>query len=333
MKQKFFGVLLIAASLCVACDTDTDPKQDNNAEQPATPEQPEQPEQPATAEVASSQQYLRAATIFNNAFDESGAALRQVSLAAAAPARTASAEEPAGSPKVTWVCDNGDNNFPVTITVDYGTTNVAGIDGRLHRGKMIVKATRPYAEQGSQLDVEFDGWFVDDIKVEADMTVENNGRDSLGHCQFEVFIIDGKLTANDTTVFKYSEASLRTWTVGEDEPDLTKHTYSIVGTQEGVTSDSYSYYIECDDDPMVVNVGTPFPLSGTLNVEIPTSSLETLFPDYADLLKMLYPEKFEFQLVFVGDNKAKTVFTFTNPVTSETQTIESEPYDLTAAFN
>lgn len=74
MKKQFFGVLLIAASLCVACDTDTDPEQDNNnnnAEQPATPEQP------ATAEVGSSQQYLRAATIFNNAFDESGAALRQ----------------------------------------------------------------------------------------------------------------------------------------------------------------------------------------------------------------------------------------------------------------
>ena len=58
-----------------------------------------------------------------------------------------------------------------------------------------------------------------------------------------------------------------------------------------------------------------------------------LFPDYADVLKMLYPEKFEFQLVFVGDNKAKTVFTLLNPTTGETQTIESEPYDLTAVFN
>ena len=64
MKKQFFGVLLIAASLCVACDTDTDPEQDNNnAEQPATPEQP------ATAEVGSSQQYLRAAAILNNAFN------------------------------------------------------------------------------------------------------------------------------------------------------------------------------------------------------------------------------------------------------------------------
>lgn len=165
------------------------------------------------------------------------------------------------------------------------------------------------------------------------MTVENNGRDSLGHCQFEVNILKGQLTANDTTVFAYSEASLRTWTVGEDEPDLTKHTYSIVGTQEGVTSDNFSYNIECDADPMVVNVGTPFPLSGTLNVKIPTSALETLFPDYADVLKVLYPEKFEFQLVFVGDNKAKTVFTLSNPTTGETQSIASEPYDLTAVFN
>ena len=329
MKKQFFGVLLIAASLCVACDTDTDPEQDNNidAEQPVTPEQP------ATAEVGSSQQYLRAATIFNNAFDESGAALRQVSLAAAAPARTASAEEPAAGPKVTWVCDNADNNFPVTVTVDYGTTNVTGFDGRLHRGKMIVKATGPYAAEGTKIDVDFDGWFVDNIKVEADMTVENNGRDSLGHCQFEVNISKGQLTANDTTVFAYSEVSLRTWTVGEDEPDLTKHTYSIVGIQEGKTSDNFSYNIECDADPMVVNVGTPFPLSGTLNVKIPTSALETLFPDYADVLKVLYPEKFEFQLVFVGDNKAKTVFTLLNPTMGETQTIESEPYDLTAVFN
>lgn len=328
MKQKHFCVLLIVASLCAACDKDTDPKQDNNIGQPATPEQP------ATAEVAPTQQYLRAATIFNNAFDESGSAVQQVEMPTAAPARVALAEASVGRPKVTWVCDNGDNNFPVTVTVDYGTTNVAGLDGRLHRGKMTVKATKPYVETGAKLDVAFEGWYVDNIRVEADvMTVENNGRDSQGFCQFRVNVSGATLTANDTTVFTYDEVSVRTWTVGEDEPDLTRHTYSIVGIQEGKTSDDYNYSIECTDDPMVVNVGTLFPLGGTLDVEIPTASLTALFPDYADLLKQIYPETFEFQLVFVGDNKAKTVFAFTNPVTGEMQIVESEPYDLTAAFN
>lgn len=313
MKKMFLAVAVLAVAL-VGCDKN---------------DEPEKPQDNSTAKVNRSEYFL-ASAIFNNAFDEAGNGVRDVEGQLIRVSRSVAAEPVTVEPTITWTYDEEEYRFPVTVTVDYGAYNVLGRDGRLHRGKLIVKASGPYTVEGTQMSAKFDNWYVDDVKVACDsMEIQNIGRDTLGQCKFHV---QSKMTlTTDSTVFTYHEDSYRTWIVGEEEPDVTKHTYSIVGLQDGVMSNKeVDYKIEVrDDDPMVVNVGTRYPLSGTLDVDVPVSVMTDLFPDYAAIFEAQNRYRFSFQLIFVGNNQAKLRFAYDNPTTGEPAKYETQPYDLT----
>lgn len=311
MKKMFLTVAALAL-ICAGCDKDNDPK-----------------EEQTTPDVSTD--YLLTVAVVNNAFDEIGAGVRSVDMKASAPALAADADASAtvGEPNVTWTYDEKEYEFPVTVTVDYGTTNVLGRDGRQHRGKLIVKATGPYEAEGTAMVAKFDDWYVEDIKIECDsMSIKNIGRDANKHCQFEV---EGNfVVSNEDNKIEYSEKTTRTWTAGEGDTDITKHTYSITGVQKGKTDDKYAYSIDMlNDDPMVVNVGTRYPTSGTLKFTIPSAMISEIgmfTQEQAAWLKVLFPNDFPFYLVFVGDNKAKLRYEYTH--NGQTDNPETEPFDL-----
>ena len=312
MKKMFLTVAALAL-ICAGCDKDNDN---------------EPKEEPL--EIVSTN-YLLTVAVVNNAFDEIGAGVRSVDMKASAPALAAAVDASAtvGEPNVTWIYDEKEYEFPVTVTVDYGTTNVLGRDGRQHRGKLIVKATGPYEAEGTAMVAKFDDWYVEDIKIECDsMSIKNIGRDANKHCQFEV---EGNFVVSDANnKIEYSEKTTRTWTAGEGDTDITKHTYSITGVQKGKTDDKYAYSIDMlSDDPMVVNVGTRYPTSGTLKFTIPSAMISEIgmfTQEQAAWLKVLFPNDFPFYLVFVGDNKAKLRYEYTH--NGQTANPETQPFDL-----
>lgn len=312
MKKMFLTVAALAL-ICAGCD------KDNNNEPKEEP-----------LEIVSTD-YLLTVAVVNNAFDEIGAGVRSVDMKASAPALAAAVDASAtvGEPNVTWIYDEKEYEFPVTVTVDYGTTNVLGRDGRQHRGKLIVKATGPYEAEGTAMVAKFDDWYVEDIKIECDsMSIKNIGRDANKHCQFEV---EGNFVVSDANnKIEYSEKTTRTWTAGEGDTDITKHTYSITGVQKGKTDDKYAYSIDMlSDDPMVVNVGTRYPTSGTLKFTIPSAMISEIgmfTQEQAAWLKVLFPNDFPFYLVFVGDNKAKLRYEYTH--NGQTANPETQPFDL-----
>lgn len=308
-----FLTVAALALICAGCDKDNDnePKEE-------------------LLEIVSTD-YLLTVAVVNNAFDEIGAGVRSVDMKASAPALAAAANASAtvGEPNVTWTYDEKEYEFPVTVTVDYGTTNVLGRDGRQHRGKLIVKATGSYDAEGTAMVAKFDDWYVEDIKIECDsMSIKNIGRDANKHCQFEV---EGNFVVSDAdNKIEYSEKTTRTWTAGEGDTDITKHTYSITGVQKGKTDDKYAYSIDMlSDDPMVVNVGTRYPTSGTLKFTIPSAMISEIgmfTPEQAAWLKVLFPNDFPFYLVFVGNNQAKLRYEYTH--NGQTANPETEPFDL-----
>ncbi len=313
MKKMFLTVAALAL-ICTACDNDNDPKEDQT---------------PQELEIVSTD-YLLTVAVVNNAFDEIGAGVRSVDMKANAPALAADTNASATvEPTVTWEYDEKEYDFPVTVTVDYGTTNVLGRDGRWHRGKLIVKATGPYEAKGTEMVAKFEDWYVEDIKIACDtMSIKNIGRDANKHCQFEV---EGNfVVSNSDNRIEYSEKSTRTWTVGEGDTDVTKHTYSIIGGQNGKTDDGYAYSIDIvDNDPMVVNVGTRYPTSGTLKFTIPSAMISEIgmfAQEQAAWLKVLFPDKFPFYLVFVGNNQAKLRYEYTH--NGQTANTETQPFDL-----
>ncbi len=276
-------------------------------------------------------EYFTANAAFSNAFDQAGNATAATVAGAKAIQRTAGegTTSNVATPNIDWTPK--DNTWPKTITVDYGTKNVMGADGRTHRGKMTVVASGMYTSEGTELTVTFDNWYVSGMKVEGTQKIKNIGRNNDNFCVFEVEVSNGKLS-NDTMSFAFAEKTTRTWTVGEGSDNATTHTYSIVGEQHGTTSEEIGYNIKIENaTPMVVNVGTMFPTSGSLTTTVAKETLKTLLPEeYAQMVDLILmgKEEFTFQFIFEGDNKAHIEFSIFNPstLTEEVKTIES--FDL-----
>ena len=321
MKKMLYAVAMLAVVL-VGCDKENDPeKQKSDASQKLTT---------GTAIT----QYLTASALVSNAVTESANGVGEVAadLKINVGPKSVKVDAEADTfPSVTWESVNEESIFPVIVTINYGTTNVLGKDGRNHRGVLKVWADGAYEEEGTTMKATFADWYVDDVKLMCSdsMTVVNNGRDDKNYCQFKV---NGHFTlVSGEKSFEFTENSTRTWIEGEGQTDVTTHTYSIVGDQEGKTASKYDYSVKiAETDPMVVNVGTRFPLSGTLNITVDTRAIDEFFPnfEYAEVLKLLYPTDFDFTLIFTGDNKAKIQIPYTDVTTREEKTYESKEIDL-----
>jgi hypothetical protein len=86
---------------------------------------------------------------------------------------------------------NPPNKFPVEITVDFGT-GCTGRDGRTRKGKIITVYTNRLVVPGAKATTTFDGYYVNDIKVEGTHIIENTSTQSTR--SFHVQVIGAKLT-------------------------------------------------------------------------------------------------------------------------------------------
>lgn len=336
MKKLFFATALLAVTL-VGCNQDQEPNPntDNSDNK--------------TQQLTPAQRYMLPMSVCDNAFNEAGLGVGLVDLRSlddpefvpAVRAVSATAE-----PNISWkLIEKTDLYYTAEVVVDYGTRNVLARDGRQHRGKMIVTAQVPlvseegailegrnaYETQGTAMNARFEDWYVDNIKVEADMfAVTNTGRDDAGQWQYQVESAITLLTSTDTLA--YYELSDRTWIEGNGNVDINTHTYSILGVQQiGAIPEGVEYStLIAEEQPLVVNVGTRYPRSGMLIVSVPTSMFTEIFPEYGALLAAITDtDGITFYLTFVGNNKAKVQFEYVDPVTKEPTVFESEPYDLT----
>lgn len=64
-----------------------------------------------------------------------------------------------------------------TIFIDYGLSNVMCPDGKQRRGMMIAGMMGNYFSAGSYATVAFDTFYVDDVRFQGDLTIENNTSD------------------------------------------------------------------------------------------------------------------------------------------------------------
>lgn len=87
------------------------------------------------------------------------------------------------------------NPFPVRIVVDFGTTGCPGPDGHVRKGKVITEYTNRLIYPGSVATTIFEGYFIDNIKVEGTHKISNIGNGTpLVSRIFKAEVINGKLT-------------------------------------------------------------------------------------------------------------------------------------------
>ena len=81
--------------------------------------------------------------------------------------------------------------FPKTVVIDYGT-GCKGRDGKTRKGKVITVFSKPMVVPGAQALTEFEGHFVNDIKVEGKLTIRNSSTSSI--LKITRIVQNGKLT-------------------------------------------------------------------------------------------------------------------------------------------
>jgi hypothetical protein len=132
--------------------------------------------------------------------------------------------------------DSASAGDPDTLTIDFGSVNCTGHDGRMRRGKIVVTYTGRYRDAGSTHTITFDNYFVNDNQVLGTKTVTNEGLNTAGHTYFTI-VEDGSIILADGggTITRVSNRS-REWIEGESTLVLSDDVYLITGSATGVSA-------------------------------------------------------------------------------------------------
>lgn len=134
--------------------------------------------------------------------------------------------------------------FPVTITLDFGTTNCTGHDGRDRRGKVIATFTGPYRDSGTVVTITTDQYFVQDHQVEGQKLITNTGRNADNHWVFTVVVTNGKITDPNGDVITWESNRTNEWIEGDTTLAILDDVYLIDGTGSGVSRNGNNFTVQ-----------------------------------------------------------------------------------------
>ncbi|MBK7560900.1 MAG: hypothetical protein IPQ06_01530 [Chitinophagaceae bacterium] len=148
-----------------------------------------------TASKVSGESDSEAEGIFSGIFDDAMGASDEVGVAGSGVfyGRTDTLTPVARCFTVTVTHPNN-SPFPVRIAVNFGTTGCPGPDGHIRRGVVITEYTNRLIYPGAIAVTTFDGYYVDNIKVEGTHKITNIGTASPRTLIYKAEVINGKLT-------------------------------------------------------------------------------------------------------------------------------------------
>jgi len=133
---------------------------------------------------------------------------------------------------------------PKKVTIDFGTTNCTGNDGKARRGKIIITFTGKYRDPGTIITVTTDNYFVNDNQVILTKTITNKGRNAAGQLEWNIVVNNAQLLlANNGGTITWSKDETRTWIAGENTLMLRDNKYEITGSGSGVNKAGTAYTI------------------------------------------------------------------------------------------
>ena len=129
--------------------------------------------------------------------------------------------------------------FPRTITIDYGTTNVACGSSlqntRNFRGKILININKPHRLAGSVATITFDNFYVNDHKLEGTRTNTNTAIGANGQPIINISMVGGKVTDPDGKTFTWNTNHTRTWLAGFETLTAVDNRVNITGSASGVS--------------------------------------------------------------------------------------------------
>lgn len=130
--------------------------------------------------------------------------------------------------------------FPVKVVVDFGT-GCTGRDGRLRKGKIITVYTGRLVVPGSVAETTFDGYYVNDVKVEGVHRTENKSTSQ--QWMFTITVRNGKLTRPNGNYSQWNSTKTITQIEGSGTPLFPlDDVFSIKGESNGTVKRADTLY-------------------------------------------------------------------------------------------
>ena len=179
------------------------------------------------------------------------------------------------------IVDHPDSTFfPRTIVIDYGENYCETANGLQKKGKIIITISNHLALLGSTRTITLENFHINNHHIEGEKTLTNKGLNGDGNMNFDVDLINGKITFPDGGTALRTMNHNREWTEGiESIAYWWDNEWLIRGTASGTNRDGVIYNNEITT-PILVKATCHFPVSGTIDINI--TDLGTPILDYGD---------------------------------------------------
>ena len=177
-----------------------------------------------------------------------------------------------------------DTTWPKVMEIDFGPTNCQGVYGINRKGKLVVTLTDRYRNPGSTLTIQPQNYYVNNIKLEGTKTITNQGLNINGNLEYDVDVVNGKLTLQNGNTMTWQSSRTNEWVEG-DSTTLFTHglsgicddVYLITGSASGVNRQGVGFSVNITS-PLKKEVCCRWLVSG--NLEISPNGLSTRYLDF-----------------------------------------------------
>ncbi len=127
------------------------------------------------------------------------------------------------------------NTFPKTLTLDFGTSNCMGNDGKNRRGRIVSVFTGKYNQAGTVITTILYDYHVNDYSVDGSKTVTNNGNNSF------TIEVNGNVNSPDgSQAVSWVSNRTREWIEGSTTGFWTQYPNGSYMFLNGILDDVYS---------------------------------------------------------------------------------------------
>lgn len=165
--------------------------------------------------------------------------------------------------------------FPKTITVDFGTANCLGTDGRYRRGQVSMSTTGWYRDSGTVITITPTNYYVNDNLVQGTKVLTNNGTNTSGNLEYSLEV-NGTVTTSEGIIY-WTSSRVHEWIEGESTVlNPWDDVYLLTGTANGTNVQGEDFDVVINT-PLRVQVGCRWITAGSMTL---TSGNMTISIDY-----------------------------------------------------
>ena len=160
------------------------------------------------------------------------------------------------------------DEFPHTITIDFGTEGCEGPDGRIRKGIITVVQSAVWWVDGATRTTTFTGFFVDGAQLEGTDILVNEGFDPVGNIKFSRKVEGAKITFPNGDVTTWESVQMLTQLEGGNTPlILLDNVFEFTADGSGVNRNGTAYSVKTIT-PLLKKKTCPWLVSGIIELEV-----------------------------------------------------------------